>query len=163
MCFFYFCWWWIIFPVVVYIPGSNPPLSLLQTIVWLVPLGICRKNRTISVWTTSVANKKQECEAELISTEVGIRTQGSRNGWGLCKAGWFITWVIGRDWREIQMNYLWQAHSYGRAHTHSHTHKLIVGLNRLQEEKEQEQEGDETQGLLKNERKSEGLWHRRGE
>lgn len=46
---------------------------------------------------------------------------------------------------------------WARTHTHSHTHKLIVGLNRLQEEKEQEQEGDETQGLLKNERKSEGL------
>lgn len=56
--------------------------------------------------------------------------RAAREGKGLHQPGWFITWVIGSDWGEIQMNSLWQAHV--QTHVWAHAHKLIPGLNRLQ-------------------------------
>lgn len=56
-----------------------------------------------------------------------------KEGKGLHPPTWFITWVIGSDWREIQMNSLWQAHM--QTHGCAHAHKLIPGLNRLQEKR----------------------------
>lgn len=68
--------------------------------------------------------------AHLPSVRGCIWTQGSTGGKGLHQRCWFITWVIGSDWREIQMNSPWQAHMQTRVWAHAH--KLIPGLNRWQ-------------------------------
>lgn len=70
------------------------------------------------------------CLAHLPSVRGCIWTWGSMEGKGLHQRCWFITWVIGSDWREIQMNSPWQAHMQTRIWAHAH--KLIPGLNRWQ-------------------------------